>query len=1030
MSKVGSAIHKCLVLVGLLLMLAGFVYTPPAQAAAATLYDNLVDGAWKSVNNFHLAQSFKTDSQGGSLSEVSFVYRGANESNSGASSSSLNLYLYNSNGTSPDQQLNNLGSLSIGAWSNETYSVPISSSIDLLPNTEYFIVLNGASNGTVGWKFSNSAPSNYIGTTPKAFTSSNSTIWSALTSTFFSLKVVSTPPAVSPTFGSFANLDFTFGDVDAEVSLPTSSAAGSWALTSSDNQVFTVSGTTLSVSGAGTATITASFTPSDTTTYLPGSVAATVLVLKRNIEVSGVEDINVSSETWPLSGVLPALTNQVSGSWSHSGTSGIVINGNQYSISSPGNFVVTSTLTPTDSDNYNSVIVERNLIATQIPVVTPTPTETQSPTSSATPTLSPTPTQTQSQGPTTTPTPTITNSPTPTSTPTSNAVPTVKPSTTPAPSFSPTPQAVPVTQNILPDNFFAEPLVPITAEIVAVTGSPVGNTLIKVVGDGLQPNSNLTVTVYSTPRIIFEGKTDPSGSISTAVYLPADLESDTTHSIVINGIDSNGNKVTIAGGVAIDANSEVVGVAPAGEIAEFNSDTAEELSRATSFGVPLYDAKVNVLTTAGIAIAATSMLALGGAGGMTRNLGGGSNNSQRQNNQAKLANVVTKKLKAINVDDPGYGDLKWTTRPFKSSVLDQKLERLVTLTGRFSALLPRVLVDGSWFRVLFGSGSVLVWISAISLALWDALANPGNLAKPTDWVLFVLILMSFVDALAGMAAFLTISVVALAQGEIQIASDWRMLLGLGVLMTSLPLLVHVIRPLRRFWRGDGKAKAERFFDYLMPPVFVAFAAGSMLKALNGLSGLELVSADQITFIRWAGFFGVLIRMFGEDLAGGLFPKRSVEVNPAKLPSPGRVPTAISIVLRGLTFLFIAEPFFGIGPVTITAAVLIALPLVLKLWEDDLPNFATVHKWFPRGLLRFSITLVVGILLARNLLGSEPTDEMIRSSFIWLLLPNTVVGVVELFGRKDGDWNNVGLKWITGSAIWSFTILLTLGIVHI
>ncbi|MEN9922627.1 MAG: hypothetical protein RIS09_141, partial [Actinomycetota bacterium] len=464
------------------------------------------------------------------------------------------------------------------------------------------------------------------------------------------------------------------------------------------------------------------------------------------------------------------------------------------------------------------------------------------------------------------------------------------------------------------------------------------------------------------------------------------------------------------------------------EISEFTDETASQLARAAKHGVAIYDTKVNVVTTAGIAIAATSLLALGGAGGFSNQ--SSTSQARRDDTQGKLAAVVTKKLKSVNVEVTGYGDMHWTRRLPGSTRLDNSINSLILKVGRVSSLLPRLLADGAWFRVFFGSGSIGLWLFSAGLALVDALLNPASLAKPSDGVLFVLILLSFVDALAGVFAFVTVSLVAVFQGEILVAGDWRMLLGLGVLMTSLPLLVHVIRPLRRVWRGDSTSTLERILDYIMPPVFVAFAAGSMLKALNGLSGLELVTTEQIEFIRWAGFVGVLVRMLGEDLASNIYPERSKTVIPQQLTSPGKAMTFFGIVLRSIVFVLIAEPFFGITPITITAMLLLALPQVIKIWEDDLPNWQPLHKWLPRGLLRFSLTLVIGIYLAKILLGSEPSNDVIRNSYIWLLLPGVLFGLLELFGRSGGNWDNLKVKWVLGAFVWCFTIGLTLGLIRL
>ena len=579
---------------------------------------------------------------------------------------------------------------------------------------------------------------------------------------------------------------------------------------------------------------------------------------------------------------------------------------------------------------------------------------------------------------------------------------------------------------------FGEPAPELIAVIDAVVGASVADVSVQVQAAGLQPGSEVVVTMHSDPIEVYRGVADAEGRLQATVNLPAAVEGGTTHSIVVTGVDDSGAPVTVAGAVVLDAERLVTGVAPAGEIDGFDAGAEANLARAAALGVGVYDPRVNVITTAGIAVAAGSLLALGGAGGMARNLpsGTGDSGNSRENSQGKLANVVTKKLKGLGVDREGFGDRRLPWRLPLSAGLDRLLATLATKTGRFSALMPRLLVDGVWFRVLFGSLSLALWGLAAGLATNDALANPGASAKPSDWILFVLILLSFVDAMAGVLAFLAVSVIALLQGEILLAADWRMLLGLGVLMTSLPLLVHVIRPLRRLIGGDRRELLERVFDYVMPPVFVAFAAGSMLKALNGLSGLELVTKDQIELIRWAGFFGVLLRMAGEDLAKWLFPARSLATQPAKLVSPGKSLSVASVVMRFALFLFIAEPFFGIGFVSITAGLLIAVPALLKIWEDDLPNSSFVHRWLPRGLLRFSLLLVLGILLSRAMLGPEPTADTIRDTFIWLMLPGAVVGLIELFARKGGDWPRRTPKWTLGAIVWGFTIALTLGWVSI
>jgi hypothetical protein len=212
----------------------------------------------------------------------------------------------------------------------------------------------------------------------------------------------------------------------------------------------------------------------------------------------------------------------------------------------------------------------------------------------------------------------------------------------------------------------------------------------------------------------------------------------------------------------------------------------------------------------------------------------------------------------------------------------------------------------------------------------------------------------------------------------------------------------------------------------MMPIFVAFASGSALKALNGLSGLEIVTSSEVSTMRWVVGIAVIARLACEDIASHWYPERMIMVQPAKLVSPGRSVSGVSIVIRSLVFLMIAEPFFGITATTILAAVLLAIPVVMKLWEDDLPNSAWLNKWLPRGLFRFLCLLILGMYLTAVFIGKNGGDSAIKSSFIWLLLPGVVVGVVELFARFGGEWPNVTVRRSLGAVVWVTAASLVTG----
>ncbi len=82
--------------------------------------------------------------------------------------------------------------------------------------------------------------------------------------------------ALAPTIDTFSNISKDYGDVPFTLTAPTSNSAGIFTYSSSDNSVATISGNTVTIVGAGSATITA--TQAASGNYTSGSTTATLLV--------------------------------------------------------------------------------------------------------------------------------------------------------------------------------------------------------------------------------------------------------------------------------------------------------------------------------------------------------------------------------------------------------------------------------------------------------------------------------------------------------------------------------------------------------------------------------------------------------------------------------------------------------------------------------------------------------------------------------------------------------------------------------
>ena len=350
--------------------------------------------------------------------------------------------------------------------------------------------------------------------------------------------------------------------------------------------------------------------------------------------------------------------------------------------------------------------------------------------------------------------------------------------------------------------------------------------------------------------------------------------------------------------------------------------------------------------------------------------------------------------------------------------------------GKYSPMLQRVFVDGAWIRAIFGSGGVIFWILGALLGLISSIQSQWTVV-PLSWELLIaLVALSLLDASAGLMAWLTSVVLAALFGNITSWVDIRTALGLGICYFSLPLLAHAIRPLRRSPVDSTLGRFDRVADYVMPPVFVAFAGVSMIKALDGLSELKVTDAANHPAMRVCIILALILRLVGEDGVAHMYPKRMIAVQPAKLISSPMQNQLISLVIRTILFIAMVVPYFGFGVITIAAAILTLLPQFMKLWEEKLPNLVALNKWYPRGVLKFLIFLLIGTIFSTWLLGQDPSPERLQNSIPILLIPAFIGALFELLGRDGGKWEFEWPKRIAGLIVWASAVGLVTGVLVI
>jgi hypothetical protein len=182
---------------------------------------------------------------------------------------------------------------------------------------------------------------------------------------------------IRPLF-TWTNVSKTYGDAPFSLTAPTvtNSVAGTWAYSSANTSVATLSSATATVVGAGTSTITATFTPADTTNYVSGGTVAMNFTVAQVTPLFSWSNVSATYGDANAAIVAPTVTNSIAGSWSYASatTSVAAVSGSEFDFGNAGTSAITATFTPTDTTNY----VSGGTVAMTVTVAQATPTFTWS----------------------------------------------------------------------------------------------------------------------------------------------------------------------------------------------------------------------------------------------------------------------------------------------------------------------------------------------------------------------------------------------------------------------------------------------------------------------------------------------------------------------------------------------------------------------------------------------------------------------------------------------------------------------------
>ena len=154
----------------------------------------------------------------------------------------------------------------------------------------------------------------------------------------------------NPTYGSFLIPNKTYGDTPFTVTAPSSNSDGLFSYTSSNTNVASISGTTVTVIGAGTCFITAD--QAETSNYLSSGKSATLTVFRANPTIN-FPNITKTIGDAPFTVTAPSSNSSGAFTYTSSNTAIASVSGNTITIIGSGICTITATqaMTPNYYDN-------------------------------------------------------------------------------------------------------------------------------------------------------------------------------------------------------------------------------------------------------------------------------------------------------------------------------------------------------------------------------------------------------------------------------------------------------------------------------------------------------------------------------------------------------------------------------------------------------------------------------------------------------------------------------------------------------
>jgi uncharacterized repeat protein (TIGR02059 family) len=507
--------------------------------------------------------------------------------------------------------------------------------------------------------------------------------------------------------------------------------------------------------------------------------------------------------------------------------------------------------------------------------------------------------------------------------------------------------------------------------------------LISIAGEGFAPGTTAKTWLFSSPRELGNLNVSPNGSFAADFPITDDIRVG-NHTAQVNGLSPDGEVRSLSLDVEILPNE---GPAP-------------------------YDPLANRLAVAALVAQAMALLALS-----RRKDNDGDDRDQADVSEVSVDHVVGSDGNKRDVYSP----------PVLQS-LDQFLQRIPSRLATTQQLIARIVHDAVYLRALTGVGGAMFAFTGIVVGFFAAQSANFAGQSPSFVWLAALVVLGSLDALSGGLAALTIVIATGIAGGLNSTDSVRGLLGLAVMCFAIPLVASTTRPFRRAASDSVDRLWKRASDLVLIAVFGAWAAGAMYDALPGLYGFTSSAAGRTTTIQLL-VFGTLVLRFGlESLATRVTGQRLTYLVGATLPDSTQGRTVLSILVRTIIMVFVAEAFIGNNIALWIGAGMYAIPKLIATRAEHFPKSALLNTWLPSGLLRTVVMLFVARWWASNISAfSEDPSTQLQAAFVLLGIPSLVLTSLGWFAGGGRNWRSTPVSKVLGIVVLAIGVLTVRGV---